>query len=93
MAFTKAEQETIIRWDNETDTVEIYTSCKVVAKKLEQLAKDFPSTYHIKSKDKYGCVTCETAKKYISFRKPKKVSAEQLENLRNNMAKNRRNTA
>ena len=40
--FTKAEQETVINFDNEMDTASVYTHDSRLIKKLRELRKQYP---------------------------------------------------
>ena len=40
--LTLAEQETIILWDNELDTANVYTHDQRIANKLRELEKKYP---------------------------------------------------
>lgn len=43
--LTLAEQETIILWDNELDTAEVYTHDARLINKLRELSQRFPEDY------------------------------------------------
>ena len=43
--FTKAEQETVINFDNELDTASVYTHDSRLIKKLRELRKQYPEQF------------------------------------------------
>lgn len=44
--LTKAEQETVINFDNELDTASIYTHDSRLIKKLRELRKQYPEQFY-----------------------------------------------
>ena len=49
--LTKAEQETVINFDNELDTASIYTHDSRLIKKLRELRKQYPKPYSEKRRE------------------------------------------
>lgn len=66
----RAEQETIISWDNELDTASIYTFDQRLIHKLERLAKKYPDQFIRKGEEIKHCATFTIPKRYISVRPP-----------------------
>ena len=52
--LTLAEQETIILWDNELDTANVYTHDQRIANKLKELEKKYPNIDLEKTKEGKG---------------------------------------
>lgn len=46
--LTLAERETIILWDNELDTAEVYTHDTRLINKLRELSQRFPNAFVLK---------------------------------------------
>ncbi len=59
-------------------TATIYTRDKVVMRKLDTLVADFPNTYKLMKQDEVS-KTYSFPKSYVSYRKPRAVSAKQRE--------------
>ncbi len=83
--LTKYEQETIINFNiAETDAV-VYTRDKAVMRKLDALVTEFPEAYKclkVTDIDK----TYSMPKKYVKYRKPRRVS-EKVRKQRREMMK------
>lgn len=45
--LTRAEMETIVRWDAETKQASVYTCDPIELRKLERLAAQFPDEYRL----------------------------------------------
>ena len=43
--YTRAEMETVIVWDDEGKTAEIYTASPITMRKLDKLCAECPETY------------------------------------------------
>ena len=54
--LTKAEQETVINFDNELDTASIYTHDSRLIKKLRELRKQYPEQFILEHRE-HGSVT------------------------------------
>ena len=50
--LTKAEQETVINFDNELDTASIYTHDSRLIKKLRELRKQYPEQFILRSEER-----------------------------------------
>lgn len=66
---TPAEQETIILWDNELDTAEVYTHDSRMIRRLKELSEKHPEQFVIKRSDGMS-VTYAVPKRYVSIRAP-----------------------
>ena len=62
---------------------------KAVMRKLDTLVADFPDTYKLAAQDEVS-KTYSFPKSYVSYRKPRIVSAEQRERARQMMIANNR---
>lgn len=70
-SLTRAEQETVIRWDAETRTASIDTADPVTIRKLDKLAAEHPDTYRCaRVDDIYHSKRYEVPARYIRFGKP-----------------------
>ena len=92
--LTKYEQETIINFNvGEADAV-VFTRDKSVMRKLDALVNEFPEVYKclkVTDIDK----TYSMPKKYVKYRKPRRMSVEtrqqrrkQMKNMNNGKKKN-----
>ena len=86
MKLSRYEQETVVNYNAGEQTATLYTRDKAVMRKLDRLAADFPETYKLKHKDEVS-KTYSFPKSYVSYRKPRAVSAEQREEARQMMLK------
>lgn len=69
--LTKAEQETIIRWDAEERTAHIDTAYPPMIAKLDKLVTAYPDTYKCVFVDKlYHAKKYEVPAAFIRFGKP-----------------------
>ena len=68
--LTLAEQETIINWDNELNTAEIYTHDVRLINKLRELSQRFPETFILKQSGRGRAVTYQIPKRCVSIRPP-----------------------
>lgn len=73
---TREEQETIINFDESTDRSTVYTHSAAMIRKLDQYCETHPNEYQLINQDEFSR-TYEIPKKYISIRKPNKISEEQ----------------
>ena len=67
--FTKAEQETVINFDNELDTASIYTHDSRLIKKLRELRKQYPEQFILEHRE-HGSVTYTIPKRCVGIRPP-----------------------
>ena len=68
--LTLAEQETIILWDNELDTAEVYTHDTRLINKLRELSQRFPDAFVLKETGQGRSVTCRIPKRCVGVRPP-----------------------
>ena len=68
--LTLAEQETVINWDNELDTANIYTHDPRLISKLKALAEKYPDSFRLIRRGPQKAVTYQVPKKNISIRSP-----------------------
>ena len=84
MRLTKAEQETVINFDNSTQTASIYTASPQIMRKLDALAAAYPEHYQITEETEVS-KTYSCDKKLITLRKPRKESEAHREWARERM--------
>ncbi|MBO5032581.1 MAG: hypothetical protein J6K17_07200 [Oscillospiraceae bacterium] len=89
MKLSRYEQETIVNYNAGEQTATLYTRDKAVMRKLDTLAADFPDTYNLIGQDKVS-KTYSFPKSYVSYHKPRAVSAEQRERARQMMIERNR---
>lgn len=77
-------KETAINWDNKSKEVMISTSEYNTKNKLDKLCEEFPNVYKLESQSGDYNNYRVKEKKFIRFAKPRVLSPEQLERLRNN---------
>ena len=65
--LTKAEQETVINFDNELDTASIYTHDSRLIKKLRELRKQYPEQFILEHRE-HGSVTYTIPKRCVGIR-------------------------
>ena len=65
--LTKAEQETVINFDNELDTANIYTHDSRLIKKLRELRKQYPEQFILEHRE-HGSVTYTIPKRCVGIR-------------------------
>ena len=65
--LTKAEQETVINFDNELDTASIYTHDSRLIKKLRELRKQYPKQFVLECRE-HGSVTYTIPKHCVGIR-------------------------
>ena len=68
--LTLAEQETIILWDNELDTAEVYTHDARLINKLRELSQRFPEDYVLERSGPGRFVTYQVPKRCVGIRPP-----------------------
>jgi len=82
--LTKIEQETVINFNAGEEEAVVYTRDKAVIRKLDSLVTEFPDVYKcIKATDIDK--TYEMPKSFVSYRKPRRVSDERRQQMRNQM--------
>ena len=74
----------VITYNADEQNAEIYTANKNVMRKIDSLCKLYPDIYKLK---KQGSVskTYSVPKSYISYRRPRNISAEDREKARQRM--------
>ena len=87
MAYSRLEQETVIRWDEEEKLARIYTASPISMRKLDKLCEEAPEEYERvwTEEDAEGRITAakyEVFKDFIRFGKPRIVTEEQREAAR-----------
>lgn len=65
--LTKAEQETVINFDNELDTASVYTHDSRLIKKLRELRKQYPEQFILEHRE-HGSVTYTIPKHCVGIR-------------------------
>lgn len=65
-----AEQETIILWDNELDTAEVYTHDQRLLNKLRELSRQFPESFVLKQSGRGKSETYQIPKRCVGVRPP-----------------------
>ena len=79
--LSKHEQETIINFNaGESDAV-VFTRDRAVMRKLDSLVNEFPEVYKCIGETDID-KTYSMPKKYISYRKPRRMSEEEKEQRR-----------
>ena len=84
MKLSRYEQETIVNYNAGEQTATVYTRDKAVMRKLDTLVADFPDTYSLTGQDEVS-KTYSFPKSYVSYRKPRAISAEHRERARQMM--------
>lgn len=77
MSFCKPEIETQINWSNASELANVYTRHKSVQRRIEEVLKIKPISIESDGTKEY-----EIDKKLILIRKPRKISSEQREKLK-----------
>ena len=70
LKLTLAEQETIILWDNELDTAEVYTHDARLINKLHELSQRFPDAFVLQKTGQGKSVTYRIPKRCVGIRPP-----------------------
>jgi len=76
MNYSRAEMETIIRWDDEEKIAHVYTASPVTRRKLDALCARRPDIWKKLRQDEDGAAWYEAGAKYVTFRVPVAFSAE-----------------
>lgn len=84
--LTRHEMETVINYNAGEQGATVYTRDKAVMRRLDQLAADYPEIYKLVKQTDID-KTYSVPKSYISYRKPRAVSANQREKARQRMEK------
>jgi len=78
MKLSLYEQETVINYNREDKNATVYTRDPAVMRKLDQLVISFPEIYKCIGETDID-KTYEMPKSAITYRKPRRLSAEQRE--------------
>lgn len=84
MKLTKAEQETVINFDNGSQTASIYTASPQMMRKLDTMAAAYPEHYRLTAETEVS-KTYSCDKKLITLRKPRKENEAHREWARERM--------
>ena len=89
MKLSRYEQETIVNFNAGEQTATVYTRDKAVMRKLDTLVDGFSDIYSLNGQDEVS-KTYSFPKSYVSYRKPRAVSAKQRERARQMMIERNR---
>ncbi len=84
MKLSKYEQETIINFNVAESDAVVFTRDKAVIRKLDLLVNEFPEVYKCIGETDID-KTYSMPKQYVSYRKPRKISPERREQIREQM--------
>ena len=84
MKLSKYEQETIINFNVAESDAVVFTRDKSVIRKLDSLVNEFPEVYKCVGETDFD-KTYSMPKKYVSYRKPRRLSEEVKEQRRTQM--------
>ena len=82
--LSKYEQETIINFIVAESDAVVFTRDKSVIRKLDSLVNDFPEVYKCIGETDID-KTYSIPKQYVTYRKPRRISAELIEKRRKQM--------
>ena len=82
--LSKYEQETIINFNVAESDAVVFTRDKAVIRKLDSLVNEFPEVYKCIGETDID-KTYSMPKQYVSYRKPRKISEERREQIREQM--------
>lgn len=86
MKLSKEEQETIINFNAGEEMALVYTRDRTVMRQLDALVNAFPKQYRVTRVSDID-KTYLMPKSFVSYRKPRRLSAAQREAARNRMQK------
>ena len=84
MKLTRNEQETIINFNAGDQTATLYTRDPAVMRKVDALVIEYPDTYKCIGETDID-KTYEMPKSFVSYRKPRRLSEEQMRCARDRM--------
>ena len=91
MALTRYETETIISYNDDSNSASVYTNNKTLIKKLDKLCEKHPDEFSLVTQDEES-KTYEISKRLVSIRPPKKkLTEEHKEKLRNGLLRSQSN--
>ena len=82
--LSKYEQETIINFNVAESDAVVFTRDKAVIRKLDSLVSEFPEVYKCIGETDID-KTYSMPKQYVSYRKPRRISEERRERIRQQM--------
>ena len=85
MKLSKYEQETIINFNVAESDAVVFTRDKAVIRKLDSLVNEFPEIYKCLGETDID-KTYSMPKQYVSYRKPRRISAERREKIKEQMS-------
>ena len=85
MKLSKYEQETIINFNVAESDAVVFTRDKAVIRKLDALVTEFPEVYKCIGETDID-KTYSMPKQYVSYRKPRRISAERREKIKEQMS-------
>ena len=83
--LSKYEQETIINFNLAESDAVVFTRDKAVIRKLDSLVKEFPEVHKCIGETDID-KTYSMPKQYVSYRKPRRISAERREQIKEQMS-------
>ena len=90
MKLSKYEQETIINFNDGEKAAELYTASPSMIKQMEKLCAEYPESYQIKQRNQYSVTFSITNKSDIKFKKPRNLSEETRQTMKENAEKARK---
>lgn len=84
------ERETIINYNQEGKTANVFTHHPALIRKLDKLCEDFPDNFKCDSREDHFGVPCgdySVPKQYVTIRAPRIMSDEQKAAIRERFAK------
>lgn len=87
MQLSRTEQETIISFNEEEQTANVYTFNGSLKRKLAGLAEERPEECRLKLRKDYGLEEYTIPKKWVRVTPPRVISEEERQRLAENSAK------
>ena len=87
MKLTKYERETIICYNEEESTANVYTNNKKLIQKLKRLSEKYPNKMKLERPEHCGTVSYLVPKRCISVREPYNDRRREADSLRAKIAK------
>ncbi|MCR5798348.1 MAG: hypothetical protein K6G63_10590 [Eubacterium sp.] len=84
MKLTRYEQETIVNFNAQDQMATLYTRDPAVMRKVDALVIDYPDTFKCIGETDID-KTYEMPKSAVTYRKPRKISDERREQIREQM--------
>lgn len=89
--LTPYERETIINFNDGEKAAELYTASPHMMKLMDDLCENYPERYSLLKENQYSKTYTISDKNDIAFKKPRNISDETRQKLKNNAAIARRN--